>query len=73
MYGYEVSRVAVYQSRYIVGRTHATLLLVRAGQSRALHSAGRVEETQHLLTVLAGAIDSSGKAADHAWPNETCH
>lgn len=29
VYGYEVSKVAVYQGRYIVGRTHATLLLVR--------------------------------------------
>jgi len=29
VYGYEVSKVAVYQGRFIVGRTHATLLLVR--------------------------------------------
>jgi hypothetical protein len=29
VYGYEVSKVSVYQGRYIVGRTHATLLLVR--------------------------------------------
>ncbi|KIZ07625.1 Intraflagellar transport protein [Monoraphidium neglectum] len=27
VYGYEVSKVSVYQGRYIVGRTHATLLL----------------------------------------------
>ncbi|KAI8469208.1 MAG: intraflagellar protein IFT172 [Monoraphidium minutum] len=27
VYGYEVSRVSVYQGRFIVGRTHATLLL----------------------------------------------
>jgi hypothetical protein len=29
VYGYNISRVAVYQGRFIVGRTHATLLLVR--------------------------------------------
>lgn len=30
VYGYEVSKVTVYQGRYIVGRTHTTLLLVCA-------------------------------------------
>ena len=37
-----MSKVAVYQGRYIVGRTHATLLLVRArrGCSQAAQHAG---------------------------------
>jgi hypothetical protein len=58
VYGYDVSKVSVYQGRFIVGRTHATLLLVCACAVHALH--------YHSWLRAAAAAAPAGSNVQHA-------
>lgn len=57
MYGYEVSKVAVYQGRFIVGRTHSTLLLVRVRCCRTSAQSRQQPLLAHNTGVRAAAVN----------------